>query len=151
MKQSIIGLNKLSYFQNDDMKRLEKSPQPEKISLYVDNQDDPRGQIIVIERKREFSDTSQDIGPEGRKCGRESDPNIISIQAYERLQKDLNKTEAELENLKKSHGKLQQVLSEKVSELSHAVRKAEDYEREVKKLRHKLDDMKRKRQHEEQG
>ena len=70
------------------------------------------------------------------------------MQAYERLQKDLNKTKAELENLKKSHGKLQQVLSEKGSELSHAVRKAETYEREVKKLRHELDDMRRKRQHE---
>ena len=141
-----IGLNQLSYFQNDNKKRLEKSPQPDKISLYVDNQDDPRGQRIIIERRREFINTSPDKGPEGRKCDRESDPNIISIQAYERLQKDLGKTEAELENLKKSHGKLQQVLSEKGSELSHAVRKAEAYQRELKTLRHKLDDMRTKRQ-----
>ena len=71
------------------MKRLEKSPQPEKISLYVDNQDDSRGQRIIIERKREFSNNSS----EGRKWDKGSDPNVISIQAYERLQKDLNKTE----------------------------------------------------------
>ena len=52
--------------------------------------------------------------------------------------------------LKFSHGKLQKVLSEKASELSHAVRKAEVYEREAKKLRHKLEEIRRQQRHERQ-
>ena len=55
----------------------------------------------------------------------------------------LTETEDELSSLKVSHEKLQKVLSEKASELSHAVRKAEVYEREAKKLRYKLEDIRR--------
>merc|ERR1712029_301967 len=62
----------------------------------------------------------------------------------------LTETEDELSSLKVSHEKLQKVLSEKASELSHAVRKAEVYEREAKKLRHKLEEIRRQQRHERQ-
>ena len=60
----------------------------------------------------------------------------------------LSKTQEELEALKIAHGKLQKVLAEKASELSHAVRKAEVYEREAKKLRYKLDEARRQQRQE---
>ena len=62
----------------------------------------------------------------------------------------LNKTQEELGSLKIAHGKLQKVLSEKASELSHAVRKAEVYEREAKKLRYKLDEVRRQQRQDRQ-
>ena len=62
----------------------------------------------------------------------------------------LSKTQEELGSLKIAHGKLQKVLSEKASELSHAVRKAEVYEREAKKLRYKLDEARRQQRQDRQ-
>ena len=60
---------------------------------------------------------------------------VVSFESFANLGQE------ELTSLRAAHGKLQKVLSEKASELSHAVRRAELYEREAKKLRHKLEDI----------
>ena len=69
--------------------------------------------------------------------------NNINNNELDLINSKLSKTQDELDSLKIAHGKLQKVLSEKASELSHAVRKAEVYEREAKKLRYKLDEARR--------
>ena len=50
--------------------------------------------------------------------------------------------------MRNAHGKLQKVLTDKGSELSHAVRKGEGYEREARKLRHKLEEVRKHKQSE---
>ena len=50
--------------------------------------------------------------------------------------------------MRNAHGKLQKVLTDKGSELSHAVRKGEGYEREARKLRHKLEEVRENKQSE---
>ena len=59
----------------------------------------------------------------------------------------MEKSETELQYLKQAHGKLQKVLTDKGTELSQAVRRAEVYyEREATKLRHKLGELKKQQQ-----
>ena len=66
---------------------------------------------------------------------------VVSFESFANLGQE------ELTSLRAAHGKLQKVLSEKASELSHAVRRAELYEREAKKLRHKLEDIRRQQRY----
>lgn len=61
----------------------------------------------------------------------------------ETLKKEFEKQETELKSLKNAHGKLQEVLTDKGAELGNAVRRAEAYEREARKLRHKLDELRK--------
>jgi coiled-coil domain-containing protein 102A len=49
----------------------------------------------------------------------------------------------ELSDLRHSHGKLKKVLQDKSTELAHAVRRAEQYEAEVKRLRGRVEELKR--------
>ena len=49
----------------------------------------------------------------------------------------------ELADLKHSHVKVKKLLQEKTTECEHAQRRAEQYELEVKKLRGRIDDLKR--------
>ena len=49
----------------------------------------------------------------------------------------------ELADLKHSHLKVKRLLQEKTTECDHAQRRAEQYELEVKKLRGRIDDLKR--------
>ena len=70
---------------------------------------------------------------------------------YEMLKKEFDNKQGELNSLKHAHGKLQKVLTDKGSELSQAVRKAEVNEREVKTLKHKLEEIRKEQQQEKQG
>lgn len=45
--------------------------------------------------------------------------------------------------MRHSHGKLKKVLQDKSTELAHAVRRAEQYEAEVKRLRGRVEELKR--------
>ena len=49
----------------------------------------------------------------------------------------------DLVDLKHSHSKVKKALQEKTTECEHAQRRAEQYELEVKKLRGRIDDLKR--------
>lgn len=46
------------------------------------------------------------------------------------------------QELKQAHSKLKRVLQEKTVELSHALRRAESFEQEVKKLRARIEELK---------
>lgn len=59
------------------------------------------------------------------------------------LQQELSEKTKELTELKHSHGKLKKVLQDKMTELAHAVRRAEQYETEVKRLRGRVEELKR--------
>lgn len=45
--------------------------------------------------------------------------------------------------MKHAHSKLKKVLVDKTTELAHAVRRAEQYESEVKRLRSRVEELKR--------
>lgn len=49
----------------------------------------------------------------------------------------------ELTDLKHAHSKLKKVLQDKSTELSHAIRRAEQYEAEVKRLRTRVEELKK--------
>ena len=49
----------------------------------------------------------------------------------------------ELSSLKHSHNKLKKILQDKTTELAHAARRAEQYEAEVKRLRGRVEELKR--------
>lgn len=49
----------------------------------------------------------------------------------------------ELTDLKHAHSKLKKVVADKTTELAHAVRRAEQYETEVKRLRSRVEELKR--------
>ena len=49
----------------------------------------------------------------------------------------------ELVDLKHTHSKLKKLLQDKSTELDHATRRAEQYELEVKKLRGRIEELKR--------
>ena len=105
-------------------------------------------QRVFVERRSDFPDCKSDKRGRGNSLGHHKNRNLnLDI---EHIHTKLDKTTEELSSLKISHGKLQKVLSEKASELSHAVRKAEVYEREAKKLRHKLEEIRRQQRHERQ-
>ena len=103
-------------------------------------------QRVFVERQ---SDSKSDNHFHGNSLGHESKTSTFELD-IQNLNSKLDKTTEELNSLKVSHGKLQKVLSEKASELSHAVRKAEVYEREAKKLRYKLEEVRRQQRQERQ-
>lgn len=49
----------------------------------------------------------------------------------------------EITDLKHSQTKLKKLVQDKITELAHAVRRAEQYETEVKKLRNRVEELKR--------
>lgn len=59
------------------------------------------------------------------------------------LQTELQQRNKELLDLKHAHSKLKKVLQEKSTELLHELRRSEQYEGEVKKLRGRIDELKR--------
>ena len=103
-------------------------------------------QRVFVERQ---SDSKSDNHFHGNSLGHEPKTTNLELD-IQNLNSKLDKTTEELNSLKISHGKLQKVLSEKASELSHAVRKAEVYEREAKKLRYKLEELRRQQRQERQ-
>lgn len=59
------------------------------------------------------------------------------------LQQEIIEKNKEITDLKYSHGKLKKLLAEANTELGHAVRRAEQYETEVKRLRLRVEELKR--------
>ncbi|XP_037084804.1 coiled-coil domain-containing protein 102A-like [Pollicipes pollicipes] len=59
------------------------------------------------------------------------------------LQSEVFEKSRELSELKHAHSKLKKVLQEKTTELSHAMRRAEQFEAEVRRLRGRVDELKR--------
>ncbi|XP_023216755.1 coiled-coil domain-containing protein 102A-like isoform X1 [Centruroides sculpturatus] len=59
------------------------------------------------------------------------------------LQMELHEKNKELADLKHAHGKIKKVLQDKSTELAHALRRSEQYEAEVKKLRGRIEELKK--------
>ncbi|XP_033755010.1 coiled-coil domain-containing protein 102A-like isoform X1 [Pecten maximus] len=59
------------------------------------------------------------------------------------LQNDLSEKNKELNDLRHIHGKLKKTLQEKLTELDHTKRRGEQYEIEVKKLRGRIEELKK--------
>lgn len=59
------------------------------------------------------------------------------------MQQELLDRNKELVDLKHSHAKLKKMLAEKTTELSHASRRSEQYEAEVKRIRARVDELKK--------
>ncbi|KAI4469554.1 coiled-coil domain-containing protein [Holotrichia oblita] len=59
------------------------------------------------------------------------------------LQQEVSDKAKEIADLKHSQNKLKKIVQDKMSELAHAVRRAEQYESEVKKLRSRVEELKR--------
>ena len=64
--------------------------------------------------------------------------------------REFDRNQTEIKSLRNAHGKLQTVLIEKGSELRHAVRISEVYEREARKMRHKVEVLRKQHQHDTQ-
>ncbi|XP_049818965.1 coiled-coil domain-containing protein 102A isoform X3 [Aethina tumida] len=59
------------------------------------------------------------------------------------LQQEISDKNKEIADLKHSQNKLKKMVQDKITELAHAVRRAEQYETEVKKLRGRVEELKR--------
>lgn len=59
------------------------------------------------------------------------------------LQQELIDKNKEISDIKHSHNKMKKLLAEANTELGHAVRRAEQYETEVKRLRGRVEELKR--------
>ncbi|GJQ87208.1 hypothetical protein Trydic_g12560 [Trypoxylus dichotomus] len=59
------------------------------------------------------------------------------------LQQEVSDKAKEIADLKHSQNKLKKMIQDKMTELAHAVRRAEQYESEVKKLRSRVEELKR--------
>ena len=136
------------FFQNGPITVTEDPQSSEKTKTSDKDLQNPR---VFVERKIEFCETKpgyrsrvNSLGHNLGHCrGINNNNNNNNNIELDLINSKLNKTQEEFSSLKIAHGKLQKVLSEKASELSHAVRKAEVYEREAKKLRYKLDEVRR--------
>ncbi|CAD7004941.1 unnamed protein product [Ceratitis capitata] len=72
--------------------------------------------------------------------GRPMQANDVEVRALQQELADRNK---DISEIKLSHSKLKKLLSETNTELGHAVRRAEQYEAEVKRLRQRVEELKR--------
>ena len=90
--------------------RIEVSPE-----TYAEHVEDPGHQRKITEHGSKYNSQR---GPYN------NSRNIQNPQ-YEMLKKEFDNKQSELKSLKHAHGKLQKVLTDKGSELSQAVRKAE--------------------------
>ncbi|KAG8195724.1 hypothetical protein JTE90_002986 [Oedothorax gibbosus] len=68
---------------------------------------------------------------------------IASDSDVKALQVELHEKNKELADLKHAHTKLKKVLQDKSTELAHAMRRSEQYEAEVKKLRGRIEELKK--------
>ncbi|XP_014207417.1 coiled-coil domain-containing protein 102A [Copidosoma floridanum] len=66
-----------------------------------------------------------------------------TIDSTKQLQQELLERNKELSDLKHSHAKLKKMLAEKTTELSHATRRSEQYEAEVKRIRTRVEELKK--------
>ncbi|KAL0280019.1 UNVERIFIED_CONTAM: hypothetical protein PYX00_001444 [Menopon gallinae] len=74
---------------------------------------------------------------------RKGNPQASADTELRTLQQELSEKTKELSELKHSHGKLKKVLQDKMTESAHANRRAEQYETEVKRLRVRVEELKR--------
>ncbi|XP_066991075.1 coiled-coil domain-containing protein 102A isoform X2 [Anabrus simplex] len=74
---------------------------------------------------------------------RKGRPLSTSDTDMRQMQQELAEKNKELSDIKHSHTKLKKVLQDKSTELAHAVRRAEQYEAEVKRLRGRVEELKR--------
>ncbi|XP_012279546.1 coiled-coil domain-containing protein 102A isoform X2 [Orussus abietinus] len=74
---------------------------------------------------------------------RRARPVSTSDTDSRQLQQELLDRNKELLELKHSHAKLKKLLAEKTTELSHASRRSEQYEAEVKRVRSRVDELKK--------
>ncbi|XP_036335686.1 coiled-coil domain-containing protein 102A-like isoform X1 [Rhagoletis pomonella] len=72
--------------------------------------------------------------------GRPMQASDVEVRA---LQQELSERNKEISEIKLSHSKLKKLLAETNTELGHAVRRAEQYEAEVKRLRQRVEELKR--------
>ncbi|KAF8768201.1 coiled-coil domain-containing protein 102A-like isoform X1 [Argiope bruennichi] len=68
---------------------------------------------------------------------------LASDSDVKALQIELHEKNKELVDLKHAHTKLKKVLQDKSTELAHALRRSEQYEAEVKKLRGRIEELKK--------
>ncbi|CAL1293703.1 unnamed protein product [Larinioides sclopetarius] len=68
---------------------------------------------------------------------------LASDSDVKALQIELHEKNKELADLKHAHTKLKKVLQDKSTELAHALRRSEQYEAEVKKLRGRIEELKK--------
>ncbi|XP_050095277.1 coiled-coil domain-containing protein 102A isoform X1 [Anopheles aquasalis] len=73
---------------------------------------------------------------------RKGRPLVNSDVELRSLQQELLDKNKELSDLRHSHSKMKKMLSEANTELGHAVRRAEQYETEVKRLRSRVEELK---------
>lgn len=59
------------------------------------------------------------------------------------LQQEISDKNKEISDLRHSQNKLKKMLQDKMTEMAHAVRRAEQYENEVKKLRMRVEELKK--------
>ncbi|XP_055844214.1 coiled-coil domain-containing protein 102A isoform X2 [Episyrphus balteatus] len=74
---------------------------------------------------------------------RKGRPVQASDVEFRTLQQELSEKNKEIGEIKQSHSKLKKLLAETNTELGHAVRRAEQYEGEVKRLRARVEELKR--------
>ncbi|XP_054275356.1 coiled-coil domain-containing protein 102A isoform X2 [Macrosteles quadrilineatus] len=70
-------------------------------------------------------------------------PTTTADTELRQLQQEVSDRGKELGDLKHSHSKLKKMVADKTTELAHAVRRAEQYETEVKRLRSRVEELKR--------
>ncbi|XP_018918080.1 coiled-coil domain-containing protein 102A isoform X2 [Bemisia tabaci] len=96
---------------------------------------------LSIERENkklraELNDVIERLERKGR-------PQPTADNELRTLQQELCDKSKELTELKHTHNKLKKILADKTTELGHAFRRAEQYEGEVKKLRSRVEELKR--------
>ncbi|XP_044734017.1 coiled-coil domain-containing protein 102A isoform X2 [Chrysoperla carnea] len=74
---------------------------------------------------------------------RKGRPLTTSDTELRQLQQDLTDKNKELSDLKHNQNKLKKILQDKITELAHTTRRAEQYEAEVKRLRLRVEELKR--------
>ncbi|KAF5305260.1 hypothetical protein FQA39_LY09225 [Lamprigera yunnana] len=74
---------------------------------------------------------------------RKGRPLTNSDAEIRQLQQELIDKNKEMADLKHSQNKLKKMVQDKITELAHTVRRAEQYETEVKKLRNRVEELKR--------
>ncbi|KAB0796948.1 hypothetical protein PPYR_11009 [Photinus pyralis] len=74
---------------------------------------------------------------------RKGRPLTNSDAELRQLQQELIDKNKEISELKHSQNKLKKMVQDKITELAHTVRRAEQYETEVKKLRNRVEELKR--------
>lgn len=86
--------------------------------------------------RSELRDSQERLERKGR-------PLTNSDAELRQLQQELSDKNKEIGDLKHAQNKLKKMVQDKITELAHTVRRAEQYESEVKKLRNRVEELKR--------